>query len=90
MSDYRVPVTITVRRTAFNVIEYTVTHHDPISGDQSRVWHANREATFWGPHTGAPGRQVMGEANTFWREDDVDMLHAFRRGYTIRNITVGG
>lgn len=93
MRDYKVPVTITIRRTLPNVIEYNLTFHDPLSGDQTRTYHANREATFFGPHTGAPARQIEGGARTLWRGDDAAMLLAFQREYNgdrIRNITLEG
>jgi hypothetical protein len=82
--------TISIRRVLATVIEYDVTTHDPIGGDQTRTLHANREATFHGPHTGNPARQVTGGASTLWRADDQAMLFAFaqRFGRRIRSISV--
>lgn len=90
MAGYKVPVSIVIRRTAPNAIEYTVTHHDPL-GEFVRVWHANRAATFFGAHTGLTARQREGEVRSLWRGDDVEMLKAFQREYNgdrIRNIVV--
>jgi hypothetical protein len=81
MSQYRTPVSITAKRTRPNVVEYSVTTHDPIYGDETRTYHANRVATFMGPSTGWPANQLHGVARTLWREDDVDMARAFRRVY---------
>ena len=92
---YKIPVSIAVRRTLPNVIEYDITRHDPLGGDELRTYHANREATFFGPHTGNPARQVGGPAKTLWRADDTEMLMGFRRVYgghtgggAIRNLTL--
>lgn len=89
---YAIPVSIVVRRVLPNVIEYHVTAHDPLSGERTSFYHANREATFTGPHTGNPGRQVMGGAYTLWRSDDVEMLMAFKRRYVgeLRHIALEG
>ena len=96
MGEYRIPVSIAIARPLPNVIEYAVTQHDPISGDETRIYHANREATFFGPHTGSPARQVGGRAASLWRADDVTMLEAFRQVYgghtgggAIRNVALG-
>lgn len=89
MADYRIPVTISIRRTAANVIEYTLTFHNPISGDHESTFHANREATFHGPHTGNPGRQIHGGASTLWRADDTELLLGFQRKYRpVREISI--
>ena len=40
--EYRFPVSIVISRPMTNVIEYSVTIHDPLSGDETRVYHANR------------------------------------------------
>ena len=90
--EYRFPVSIVISRPMTNVIEYSVTIHDPLSGDETRVYHANRYATFHGPFDGAFQRQVTGAAHTLWREDDVDCEEGFRgtfhsRGYSVREVT---
>jgi len=81
MTQYHTPVSITAKRTRPNVVEYSVTTHDPIYGDQTRTYHANRVATFMGPSTGGPANQLHGGARTLWREDDAEMALAFRREY---------
>ena len=81
MTHFQAPVSIKVHRTMPNVIEYSVTTHDPLYGNSTRTYHANRAATFFGPHTGAPGRQLTGGARTLWRADDNDLAVAFHRQY---------
>jgi hypothetical protein len=66
-------MTITVRRVGPELIEYEVI--------EGRTYHANREATFTGPHTDDPASQVHGPAYTLWRANDADMLAAFREKY---------
>ena len=81
MTQTNAPVSITATRTRSAVVEYSVTTHDPLYGDSTRTYHANRAATFMGPHTGGPASQLHGGARTLWRESDADMEHAFRREY---------
>lgn len=69
-------IEITVTRTHPNVIEYMVS-----CDGEERTYHANREATFFGPHTGQPGRQVWGPASTVWRESDAELKKVLRRKY---------
>ena len=79
---------IALRRTHHNVIEYDLTCSAPDVPDQTRTLHANREATFHGPHTGrGDGRQMSGGAKTLWREDDTAMLMAFRRKYPFASVS---
>ena len=86
---YCTPVSITAKRTRPNIVEYSVTTHDPIYGDQTATYHGNRVATFMGPFTGAPANQMHGGAQTLWREDDVDMAMAFRRAFlSIRDFSI--
>ena len=84
MTQTNAPVSITAKRTRPHIVEYSVTTHDPLYGDSTLTYHANRAATFFGPHTGAPGRQHIGGARTLWREDDDEMAAAFRLAY--RNV----
>jgi len=73
---------IALRRTHPNVIEYDLTCTAPGAPDQTHTHHANRAATFHGPHTGGGGaRQMGGSAATLWRADDTAMLVAFRRKF---------
>ena len=73
---------VRLRRTRSNCIEYDLTSNAPAAAASVSTFHANRTATFWGPHTGAGGaRQVIGPAWTLWRADDNAMLIAFRRKY---------
>ena len=81
MTQTNAPVSITATRTRPNIVEYSVTTHDPLYGDSTRTYHANRVATFMGPHTGGPANQLHGGPWTLWRENDADMEHAFRREY---------
>ena len=78
-----------VRRVVPNMIEYTLVI-DTISNPEMerRTFHANRIATFFGPHTGLPGRQVYGSAKTLWRETDKDLQQAFKRAYPMATIEV--
>lgn len=71
--------TITITRAMPNVIEYSFAEGDD---EPTHTYHANRYATFHGPHTGRGGaRQVLGPANTLWRERDDDLVKAFERRY---------
>jgi len=81
MTKYHTPVSIIAKRTGPNVVEYSVTTHDPLYGDSTRTYHANRVATFTGSHTGGTADQLHGGARTLWREGDADMAMAFRREY---------
>ena len=81
MTQTNAPVSITATRTRSAVVEYSVTTHDPLYGDSTRTYHANRVATFMGPHTGGPANQLHGGARTLWRESDADMERAFHRAY---------
>lgn len=89
-ADYVCPVSIRIRRVRDHVIEYQVTAHDPLSGDTTHTYHANRQATFHGPYTGEYSNQVMGAASTLWREDDQQMLLSFQRWfrYAVRDIGI--
>ena len=88
--QYTPPVSVSVRRSGLNVIEYTVTTHDPISGDSQREFHANRHATFLGKWDGGAFRhQVMGGARSLWRANDNDMAVAFRGYYGGRLVSYG-
>lgn len=80
-------LSIAIRRVRANVIEYDLIFHTPF-GDETRTQHANREATFAGPWTGNPARQLTGGAFTHWRADDADMLMAFRRFYGNRIVNI--
>ena len=75
-------VSIAIERIAHNIIEYTLS-------DANGQWsfHANREATFHGPHGGS-ARQVHGVASTLWRERDDDMIKAFERRYPHAEISI--
>ena len=88
--DYIPESTVAIRRVRENVIEYDVTTHNPISGDSTYTRHSNREATFFGPHTGSPARQVDGAAYTLWRADDQAMLYAFKQrlNHRVRSISI--
>lgn len=89
MTQTNAPVSITAKRTRPNVVEYSVTTHDPLYGDSTRTYHANRVATFMGPHTGGTTNQLHGGPRTLWREDDADMERAFRRKYpSIRDFSI--
>ena len=80
---------ISLRRTRDNVIEYDLTITSPMAAveQQTHTYHANRTATFFGPHTGGgDARQIEGGARTLWRDDDNQMLMAFRRKYPFASV----
>jgi hypothetical protein len=89
---------ITIRRILWNVIEYTMNSEtirgydmggNPIVTNDETVMHANREATFFGPHTGSGNaHQVHGGASTLWREDDNQMLMAFHERYPLAEVSI--
>ncbi|MEY5098684.1 MAG: hypothetical protein RJA36_1403 [Pseudomonadota bacterium] len=68
---------VDIRRPRRNVVEYDVTYDN----GEVRTYHANRVATFFGPHDGKPAMQTGGGATTLWRDDDVEMLRAFQRAF---------
>ena len=79
---------IALRRVHHSIIEYDLTYSSPVDLEHTSTLHANRVATFHGPHTGrGDGRQVSGSAKTLWREDDTAMLMAFRRKYPFASVS---
>ena len=89
MTPTNAPVSITATRTRPHIVEYSVTTHDPLYGDSTMTYLANRVATFMKAHTGGTAFRLHGEARTLWREDDADMARAFRREYpSIRDFSI--
>ena len=79
---------IALRRVHHSIIEYDLTYSSPVALEHTSTLHANREATFYGPHTGNGGaRQVSGGAITLWRKDDTAMLMAFKRKYPFASVS---
>lgn len=81
---------VSLRRIQSNVIVYDVTTN-ALGGaepETTRTYHCNRTATFFGPHTGNGGeRQMGGGAGTLWREDDTQLLMAFRRAFPFASVS---
>lgn len=82
MTQTNAPVSITAKRTRPNVVQYSVTTHDPLYGDSTMTYLTNGVATFMVAHTGGTAFRLHG--GTLWRKDDNEMAVAFRLAY--RNI----
>jgi hypothetical protein len=63
--------TIIIRRVEPGAIEYEVI--------QGVTYHADRRATFSGPHGAKAAAPI--ESTTLWRAEDSDMVAAFRERY---------
>lgn len=80
---------ITVRKINDHTIEYDVSTQEPWDPEpETRTYHANRSATFHGPHTGnGAARQLNGPADTVWRDTDAAMIEALKREYRGAKVT---
>ena len=85
-------ISIKVRKIASNIIEYDVSAREPWDKEaEVRTYHANRTATFHGPHTGNGGaRQLSGSADTAWRDTDAGIIAALKRQYRGATVTMEG
>jgi hypothetical protein len=85
-------ISVIVRRCRPNVVEYSVIAPSTSGSDYpNRVdtYHANRSATFFGPHTGnGNARQIGSMAKTLWRPNDATLRSAFRRAFPNAEISI--